>query len=99
MSVNVSTGEVALAEKHTGLFAQLGLTVETGGPEVLLLRMIPSILHGTDPEQLLRDLLSDLATHGSSDRVRERINDILSTMACHNSVRANRRLNAPRISD
>jgi DNA mismatch repair protein MutL len=55
-------------------------------------REIPAILQGADAERLLRDLLSDLAVHGSSARIHEEINAVLATMACHGSVRANRRL-------
>jgi len=55
-------------------------------------RSMPVYLQGADPERLLRDLLSDLAMHGSSERIQETINETLGTMACHGSVRANRRL-------
>ena len=44
-------------------------------------------------EQLLRDVLADLIEYGSSDRIQAHMDEILSTMACHGSVRANRRLN------
>ena len=43
-------------------------------------------------------MLSDLLEHGNSDRIREHINEILSTMACHGSVRANRRLSIPEMN-
>jgi DNA mismatch repair protein MutL len=55
-------------------------------------REIPALLQGADPERLLRDVLADLAADGRSDRVQGEINGVLSTMACHGAVRANRRL-------
>jgi DNA mismatch repair protein MutL len=57
-----------------------------------VVREIPAALQGADAEGLLRDLLSDLAVHGTSDRVREEINGVLGTLACHAAVRANRHL-------
>jgi DNA mismatch repair protein MutL len=56
------------------------------------LRSVPALLDGADPRQLLLDVLADLREHGDSRKVEERRNELLSTMACHGSVRANRRL-------
>ena len=46
-------------------------------------------------EQLVRDLLSDITEHGSIDRLKQALDEVLATMACHGSVRANRRLTLP----
>jgi len=92
VSIHVSRRESELAGRHAQLFGELGLEVAQAGPESLLVRSVPAILGDADVEQLVRDVLSDLAAHGASDRVREHINEILSTVACHYSVRANRRL-------
>ncbi|WP_067586260.1 DNA mismatch repair endonuclease MutL [Endozoicomonas ascidiicola] len=91
-SVAVSEREADCAEEHSDYFVRLGLTLERMGPETLLVRQIPVMLQNADVEQLLRDVLSDLMQHGSSDRIEAHINEILATMACHGSVRANRRL-------
>ena len=56
------------------------------------MRAIPALLKNADSEQLMRDVLADLVEHGESQRVQEMHNEMLATMACHGSVRANRRL-------
>ncbi len=92
LPVQVSRAEADLAEARAGLIRDLGLVVDRIGSESLLVREIPAALQGADAEGLLRDLLSDLAVHGTTDRVREEVNDVLGTLACHAAVRANRRL-------
>ncbi len=94
----VSDKEVACADTHQALFQQLGLLVETAGPESLLIRQVPVSLNKADVEQLVRDVLSDLIQYGSSDRIKQHINELLSTMACHGSVRANRQLTLPEMN-
>lgn len=98
IAVAVSGREADLAEEQQELLTMLGVSVDRVGPERLLLRAIPAILSGADPEQLLRDLLADLVAEGSSDRVRAEINRVLSTMACHGAVRANRQLTLPEMN-
>jgi DNA mismatch repair protein MutL len=90
--VRVSQREADLAEANGELFGDLGLSVDRVGSESLVVREVPVLLKDADAEQLLRDLLSDLAVHGTSERLREEMNGVLATMACHGSVRANRRL-------
>ena len=92
VSVAVSPREADLAEAHAEVFARLGMEVARLGEDTLVVRALPALLRHADAERLLRDLLSDLAVHGRSERLREEINQILSTMACHGSVRANRSL-------
>ena len=92
VSVNVNGREADLAEQHRETFEALGMQVDRMGEQVLAVRAMPTLLRGADPERLLRDLLSDLAMYGTSQRVLDSINEVLATMACHGSVRANRRL-------
>jgi DNA mismatch repair protein MutL len=92
-SVAVSQREVTVAQEHCAVFQQLGLAVDPAGEEALVIREIPVMLRDSDVEQLLRDVLADLIEYGSSDRIQAHMDEILSTMACHGSVRANRRLN------
>ena len=91
-SIAVSDREADCAEENSSYFERLGLKLERMGPETLLVREVPVMLQKADVEKLVRDVLSDLMQHGSSDRVEAHINEILATMACHGSVRANRRL-------
>ena len=97
-SVAVSAREAALAETHADWFASLGFTVERAGEESLLVREVPVSLRDSDVPQLLRDVLADLGEHGSSERIAAHEDEILSTMACHGSVRANRRLTLPEMN-
>jgi DNA mismatch repair protein MutL len=62
------------------------------GPEQVVVRQVPALLGDADIAALVKDVLADLLEHGNSKRVEEMVNELLSTMACHGSVRANRRL-------
>ncbi|HUV22635.1 MAG TPA: DNA mismatch repair endonuclease MutL [Gammaproteobacteria bacterium] len=92
LTFNVSRSEADLVEEKVEFFSHLGFAVERLGPEQLRLRAVPALLKNADSEQLLRDVLADLVEHGRSQRVQEFQNELLSTMACHAAVRANRQL-------
>lgn len=92
LAVAVSRREADMAEEHSALFKRLGMAVDRIGDETLVVREVPVLLQGTDSERLLRDLLADLVVFGNSERVESEIDKVLATMACHSSVRANRRL-------
>ncbi|KPJ95921.1 MAG: DNA mismatch repair protein [Gammaproteobacteria bacterium SG8_11] len=92
MSIAVSKGEVKLVEQSQEIFSELGFVVEPLSEEAVVVRQIPTALKGADIESLVRDVLADLAEHGTSNRIREHINELFATVACHGSVRANRRL-------
>ena len=90
--LRVSRGEADLAEESVSLFRKVGLEVDRTGPEALVVRRVPALLNRSDAGSLVRDVLSDVAEHGRSTRVEETVNRLFATMACHGSVRANRRL-------
>ncbi|MBU2874885.1 DNA mismatch repair endonuclease MutL [Marinobacter salexigens] len=98
LSLAVSQKEAALAETHSEELQHLGLQIERIGPETLAIRQVPALLRGADAEQLVRDVLSDLIEHGQSDRVEAVTHELLGTMACHGSVRANRQLTIPEMN-
>ncbi|RBP28367.1 DNA mismatch repair protein MutL [Marinobacter pelagius] len=98
VSMAVSQKEAALTETHGEGLQQLGLQIERIGPETLAVRQVPALLRGADTEQLVRDVLADLIEHGQSDRVEAVTHELLGTMACHGSVRANRQLTIPEMN-
>ncbi len=92
VSVNVSAAEADLAETSIAEFRRYGIELERTAPEQLRIIQIPVLLDRSNAEQLLRDVLADLQALGSSNRIETASNAVLSTMACHGSVRANRHL-------
>ncbi|MDH3978961.1 MAG: DNA mismatch repair endonuclease MutL [Gammaproteobacteria bacterium] len=92
LALDVSASEAELAEAQQDWFAGLGFDIDRQGREQVVVRAVPALLHEADMGSLVRDVLADLQEHGSSQRVQESINALFSTMACHGSVRANRRL-------
>lgn len=89
----VSAAELRALEQHAEPLSRLGFELRPSGPESLTIRSVPALLVGGDVLQLVRDVLADLVELGRSDRVEAHIDRLLSSMACHGSVRANRRLN------
>ncbi len=80
-------------EENAEKFASLGLSIERFGPGAMLVRAVPGALRKADPQALLQDLADDLAQHGESLLLEEKLEYVLATMACHGSVRAGRTLN------
>ncbi|MBM7332949.1 MAG: DNA mismatch repair endonuclease MutL [Alcanivorax sp.] len=98
VSMAVSSREADFAEQQPQVFQRLGFLVERAGPETLVVREVPALLRNADSETLVRDVLSDLLAQGSSERIEQKLDELLSTMACHGSVRANRRLTVPEMN-
>ena len=94
VTLNVSGKEADLAETHSKFLAKFGIEVERIALETLVIRTVPALLSKSDSARLIRDVLADFSEENVSDRIVESCNKILATMACHGSVRANRRLGA-----
>jgi DNA mismatch repair protein MutL len=92
LSLAVSEREADAAEEHAALFREIGFELDRRGPQTLVVRQVPVLLGGADHAALVRDVLADLLTHGASARLREALNGVLATMACHGSIRAHRAL-------
>jgi DNA mismatch repair protein MutL len=97
-SMAVSEREADMAETNPDVFNQLGFHLDRAGPETLVVREVPALLKEANVEPLLRDVLSDLLASGGSERINEQMDTMLSTMACHGSVRANRKLTIPEMN-
>jgi DNA mismatch repair protein MutL len=81
---------VAAAEELAGF----GLVVESFGPGAVLVREMPALLGNADARNLLQDIADRLAEDDSAGALERTLDKVLATLACHNSVRAGRRLNA-----
>ncbi len=92
LGLAVSRAEAEEADERRAWFSTLGFEIDRQGPERLLVRQVPALLSDVDIEALVRDVLSDCLSHGHSRRIEESLNELLATMACHGSVRANRNL-------
>ncbi len=98
LALAVAEREAEVAEREADTLAALGFDVTRNGPQSLTVRSVPALLSGAEPEALLRDVLADLREHGQTRRVAAARDELLSTMACHGAVRANRRLTVPEMN-
>jgi DNA mismatch repair protein MutL len=94
----VSDAEAELAAENAEALRDLGIELDRLGPNTLLIRALPALLAQGDGEGLVRDVLADLNAQGHSRKVEEQINGLLASLACHGSVRANRKLSLPEMN-
>ena len=90
VTIQISESEMVSWETRRDVFTDLGMEIEQLDKTVLVIRSVPDMLIQSDVSQLVRDVLADLVTHEHSTRIEETMHEILSSMACHGSVRANR---------
>ena len=98
MNIAVSQKEADVAEGCAEGLLKFGLRLERSGPESIIVRQVPVILQNVDVAFLVRDLLSDMIEYGYSDQLENAANELMSSMACHGSVRANRVLTVPEMN-
>jgi len=88
--VDLPEEDVDRLAEAAGAFARLGLQLEKFGPGAVAVRETPALLGEMDVQSLIRDLADELAEHGTSQMLEERLNAVASTMACHGSIRSGR---------
>jgi DNA mismatch repair protein MutL len=89
--LNVSETDAQRVEELGEALQALGLVVERSGQQAIVIREVPALLAGA-ASNLVRDVLADLNALGTSQRIEAAQEELLATMACHGSVRANRQL-------
>jgi DNA mismatch repair protein MutL len=95
---SVSVEEADCLEDNLTLFEQLGFEVSRSSVQAIAIRAVPEMLRSRDVAGLVKDSLADLIEQGYSDRIADSIEGILSTMACHGSIRENRQLTLPEMN-
>jgi len=78
---------------RAGELAELGLTLEAFGQGAVVVREVPALLGEVDVKGLVRDLADEIVEFGAALGLKERLEEVCGTLACHGSVRAGRRLN------
>ncbi|MDO9279197.1 MAG: DNA mismatch repair endonuclease MutL [Polaromonas sp.] len=84
--------EIDTAQSATETLQTLGLEITPFSPKTLAVRAVPTSLAQSDAVELARSVLAELAQHDASTVIQRAQNELLSTMACHGAVRANRKL-------
>lgn len=92
VAISADALEVAAATEHADTLAAMGFEIAPLSPTSLAIRAVPQLLQNADAAQLARDVLRELRESGASRVLTEQRNTLLSTLACHSAVRANRQL-------
>ena len=98
VTFSASHEECATLADHADTLHDFGLELSDMGGNTLAVRAVPAMLGKADVVELARDVLAELARHGSSQTIEARENQLLATMSCHGSVRAGRQLTLPEMN-
>jgi len=93
--IEMDEGQAASLLEYKDQLSGFGLDIEPFGAGAIAVQAVPALLAGrADVQELIRDLADEILDQGATQKLEERLNEILSTMACHGSVRSGRRMNA-----
>src|SRR5271157_4994176 len=90
--VELAEGVAARLAARAAELAEFGLVIEAFGPGAVVVREVPALLPGLDVAALVRDLADELGEWGDALSLKERVETVCGTLACHTSVRAGRHL-------
>ncbi len=90
LQIAVTESEASLVDTQHNLFDSFGFDINRLGDTSIVVRTIPNILSTVDIPELIRDVIADIQKNATSTRVEQSHNEMLSSIACHGSIRANR---------
>jgi len=96
--IELSPHEAKLIEKQRQELGALGLRVEDFGNNTIVLRSAPALLKNADYSGLLKDIIAEMGDNGEERSLSDRIDRVISTMACHSSIRASFELNVEKMT-
>jgi DNA mismatch repair protein MutL len=97
-TLNVSEMEANLVEQMAQEFALSGLVIERTGLQSICLREVPTLLTQKNLQRMIIDFIAELADFGTSDEIQRGSLDLMASIACHGSIRANRQLSLPEMN-
>lgn len=98
VTVTADERDVAAIGDHADALAGIGFDIHPLAANTVAVRAVPALLKDADPLALTRDLLREIREYGVTRLITERRNELLSTLACHGAVRANRKLTIPEMN-
>lgn len=98
VTVTADERDVAAIGDHADALAGIGFDIHPIAANTVAVRAVPALLKDADPLALTRDLLREIREYGVTRLITERRNELLSTLACHGAVRANRKLTVPEMN-
>jgi DNA mismatch repair protein MutL len=98
VTVTADERDVAAIGDHAEALQNIGFDIHPIAANTVAVRAVPALLKDADPLALTRDLLREIREYGVSRLITERRNELLSTLACHGAVRANRKLTIPEMN-
>jgi DNA mismatch repair protein MutL len=89
---NLTESEVEILQKNTDLLVKFGIYMEKLAQDLVVINSVPAMLDNCDAKSLILDIVGELSAFGDTYTIDEKINRVLSTISCHSSLRAGKKL-------